>query len=309
MIGAPPLAVPTGWLHFKINIISGNAASGILISGGSAGNLVKGNFLGLDYTGNKALPNNVSGIVISGSTANTIGGTGTGAANTISGNQLNGVQLASGANTNLIQGNLIGTNAGGNATVGNTAEGVLLDDVSLNTISSNTISGNDANGVRIFGTGSMFNQVYANMIGVSAATSGTGAGTVPDLGNLGNGVLLDNAGPNTIGGSASGYGNTISGNLQSGVFLLSFLLSSQQTGYSVVEGNYIGTTADGEHAAPNGGNGILIDGSISNTIGGFTTKPGRAPGNVISGNCRRPEWPSSVPRTRHRRHSTSSSET
>src|SRR5215210_6889191 len=64
------------------NVISGNAGSGLFISG--AANFVYGNFVGVDVTGNKALAN-VVGVNVEG-TGNVIGGALAGQGNVISGN-------------------------------------------------------------------------------------------------------------------------------------------------------------------------------------------------------------------------------
>ena len=170
-IGGPSQDTLTGgYVKFQQNIISGNDASGIFISGVSgtdaSGNKVVGNYIGLDSSGNTALANSVSGIVISVADNNIIGGTGSGAMNVISGNQLNGIQVANSSTGNVIQGNEIGTNDGGNSAVGNTAEGILLINVPKNMVIGNTISGNSADGVRIFGGSATGNQIQGNWIGL-----------------------------------------------------------------------------------------------------------------------------------------------
>ncbi|MDW8241475.1 MAG: right-handed parallel beta-helix repeat-containing protein, partial [Acidobacteriota bacterium] len=79
----------------------------------------------------------------------------------------------------------------------------------------NIISGNNGNGVRIFaffGRGASGNHVQGNFIG----TDVTGAA---DLGNSGNGILIEGAPNNMIGGTAAGAGNLIAFNGQPGVFV------------------------------------------------------------------------------------------
>lgn len=70
------------------NVISSNASHGIRINGGGAtGNIVQGNYIGLDASGTLDRGNVLDGIRINGSaTSNLIGGTVAGAGNVISGN-------------------------------------------------------------------------------------------------------------------------------------------------------------------------------------------------------------------------------
>ena len=102
------------------NIISGNAGAGVFLND-STGNLVEGDYIGTDKTGNVALGNNPGGdeggydggvLIGNGSASNTIGGLtatpGTGAGNVISGNGSSGVDLEYAGSGNLIVGNLIG---------------------------------------------------------------------------------------------------------------------------------------------------------------------------------------------------------
>ncbi len=274
------------------NIISGNQSSGVLLSGNlktpfpgqtTLGNLVVGNAIGVDSTRSIATPNDNSGVVISFSSDNTIGGTTVSLANVISGNRLYGVLIAGNAAQgaapgNVLWGNLIGVGGGGESPLANTADGVFLLNVADEQIGGalpgqgNVISGNNGDGVRIFGGGSTGDQVLGNMIGVGS----TGETVVP---NQGDGVLLDDAGPgNTIGGAQAGSGNVISGNAQSGVMLIS---DSNSIGFgTVVEGDKIGVDGLGTSARPNNANGVFIFGSAANTIGGASD----ALGNIISGN-------------------------
>src|SRR5262249_30285788 len=108
------------------NLISGNRNFGlqILDSGPvSTGNLVAGNFIGIDVRGTVALGNwdisyDADGLRFVGGSGNTVGGTTAAARNVISGNEGIGLSFWSGTN-NTVQGNYIGTNAAGTAAVGN----------------------------------------------------------------------------------------------------------------------------------------------------------------------------------------------
>ncbi len=83
----------------------------------------------------------------------------------------------------------------------------------------------------------------------------------------------------TIGGTVSGSGNVISGNI-TGVYF------NTGTADSVIEGNYIGTDKTGTVAVPNDA-GIGFENTPGgNTIGGPTSAPGTGAGNLIAGNSR-----------------------
>ena len=82
--------------------------------------------------------------------------------------------------------------------------------------------------------------------------------------------MLNISGPNTVGGSAAGQGNLISGNSY-GILLLS--ASSNK-----MVGNLIGTDLNGTTAIPNTLDGIGI------TANPFILSPGPSSNNFISGN-------------------------
>ena len=88
-------------------------------------------------------------------------------------------------------------------------------------------------------------------------------------------AIYAGASNNTIGGTASGSGNVISGNAGNGVYL-----SDSGTTGNVVEGDYIGTDSTGSNALPNADGVVIQNGATNNTIGGTTS----AARDVISGN-------------------------
>ena len=197
------------------NIISGNTLAGIWLDGASTtGNVVLGNYVGLDAAGTIAIGNDQSGIWMSGASGNTIGGIAPGARNVISGNLVDGI-TGIGSSDNLIQSNYVGTDASGSFAIGNGEDGVYLQDGSNNTVGGttaaarNVLSGNGWSGLTFFGTGSD-NVAQGNYIGTNAA------GTGP-LGNLEQGVLIATPGPTTIGGTVPGTGNVIAYNGWDGV--------------------------------------------------------------------------------------------
>ena len=277
------------------NVISGNGIDGIRILGlfgGASANLIQGNIIGLDVTGTVGLSNGNNGINISEGPNNTVGGTVSAARNIISGNKNNGILIVGSASTaNLVQGNFIGTNASG-ANLGNSLSGVLIENASNNTISgantighngtiSSSIPGGAAGyGIDILGSGATGNIVLGNFIGTNASGA--------NLGNVQNGVLIDNARNNTIGGANTIGNNSISGVVGGGILIL----GSGATG-NVVQGNFIGTNASGADLG-NSPSGVVIDSASNNTIGGANTigRNGNgiditgsgATGNVVQGN-------------------------
>ena len=56
---------------------------GVVIENGGSGNLLEGNEVGTDITGQRPLGNSVDGILVNDASMNTIGGTGAGQGNTI----------------------------------------------------------------------------------------------------------------------------------------------------------------------------------------------------------------------------------
>ena len=261
------------------NLISGNLANGVQIvgdlSGASNGNVLIGNYIGLDSAGTNALANHGAGVTILNADNTTIGGPLTGSRNVISGNSLSGVSL-SGGTGNVVLNDLIGTNATGLSALGNGGDGVdLSSNAANNTIGGlnlpagprlgNVISGNGGFGVHIIGAAATGNLLIGNVIGLDV----TGGGKI---GNTLDGVFLDGAGNATIGGSTAAL-NVISGNGGAGVEI-------KGGSMNLIQSNYIGLNLGGSTGLPNNGDGLKIASSSNNTIGGI----GNGLGNVISGN-------------------------
>ena len=264
------------------NVISGNGLDGLDI-GNSPDNLIQGNFIGTDATGTVSLGNSQIGVHIVGSSDNTVGGTAAGARNIVSGNVSYGIVLQdSGTTRTIVQGNFIGTDVTGTTALGNGGDGIFIgfsgtNPSSLgNTIGGTTaaarniISGNQTDGIGIDAPngGGSGNLILGNFIGTDI--TGTTA-----LGNVGNGISINDASHNTIGGA-----NTIGFN-SDGIEIT----GSGATG-NVVQGNFIGTNVTGKQALGNHFDGIFVSNSPSNTIGGTTA----AARNVISGNQRFGIW-------------------
>jgi len=255
------------------NVVSGNVGDGISVGGpGSTGNLVQGNFVGINADGtapigNGSQPNSADygiRVGLGGASFNTVSG------NVVSGNLRGGLSIDNLAFDNLVVDNRIGTDPSGKLAIGNVDGGMIIQsDAHNNVVQNNLISGNLGPGLNIAGSpGAVNNLVEGNYIGTDV--TGTAA-----LGNQGDGVDVYLS-LNTIGGTTPGSANVISGNAFNGISLG----GSEATGIAV-EGNLIGTSIDGTSQLGNGGNGIEVFGGASaDTIGGSSS----GAGNVVSGN-------------------------
>jgi len=171
-----------------------------------------------------------------------------------------------------VTGNLIGTDSTGEADLGNALQGVEIDNASGVTVSGNArgsqvISGNQI-GVEIDGLTSIQNLIQGNFIGVDKA------GTA-DRGNSQEGVLIEGAFGNTVGGTTNAAANVISAN-QWGI-----RLDGPTATGNLIEGNLVGTDFTGTAPLGNEVNGILFtSGASNNTVGGT----GGGQGNIIAFN-------------------------
>jgi hypothetical protein len=246
------------------NLIAGSF-NGVFVSSGT-GNVIQGNFIGTDVTGNYPLGNTFGVNLSSSSSHTTVGGSTFGAGNLISGNLSGGLEIISSDNT--VQGNRIGTDATGTFALANGGNGVTITNGSNNLIggttpgAGNLISANSGDGIGAaasagMGTG---NVIQGNTIGTDIT------GVLP-LGNA-RGINLNNMTLATIGGAAPGAGNLISGNTGDGIF---FFVGSN----NLIQGNLIGTDINGTLPLGNGANGIhFTAGAHNNTMGG-TAPPAR----------------------------------
>ncbi len=195
------------------------------------------------------------------------------AASTIQGLVINGFATAiatfnSGTGGgNVIRGNFLGTDPTGTFAKANSvavsigAPSTLVggtDPADRNLVSGNT-AGVFSGAIQIAGaTGTT---IQGNLVGTDA----TGMLAIPNADGIYSNM------PATIGGSIAGAGNVISGNSLHGIFYQADIL---------IQGNLIGTTADGAARLGNGLNGVLNHGASGGTIGGLG--PGEA--NVIAYN-------------------------
>jgi hypothetical protein len=280
------------------NAISDNGQHGVEIAGqSSTNNKVLGNRIGTDFNGGSDFGNAQDGVRIGNASNNTIGGQVAGARNVISGNDANGVVI-SGTNSatfNKVEGNYIGTDASGTGALGNNlgnAEVGVRVETPGNFVggttsgAGNVISGNGGTGVSILATAvssAANNQIQGNFIGTDKDSTG-------DLGNTLDGVSIEGASGNFIGGTVAGARNVVSGNDGDGVLVISTgatgnrilrnsIFSNVGLGIDLAGGteNAAGATSNDAQDPDTGPNNLqnkpVLDSAI--TTGGSTTIAGR----------------------------------
>jgi len=258
LIGSPVdgLQLSAGSSTVKALVINSFQRDGLRLSG-PGGCVITGNYVGTNAAGTAAMANGVDGIHIQSSN-NTVGGTTAAARNVVSGNADDGIEIIGAAPTaNMIQGNYVGLNAAGTAAVGNGNDGIVIW-LSRN----NTIGGTAAGAGNVVGgnqSGFYFGDVTATGNAILGNFIGTNATGTAAVGNI-TGIYLDSA-STTVGGTTAGARNLISGNTWAGLWIAG-------ANGVVVQGNYVGTAADGTTALPNNFGVYLNAGANNNTIGG-----------------------------------------
>ena len=271
------LRITSGGVTIRGLVINRFGGNGIIITG-AGGNTIQGNYVGTNTAGTADLGNSLDGIRIDNSANNIIGGTTTQTRNIISGNNIHGVRIIGSASTsNTVQGNYIGVNASGSGALGNSYNGIWVAAGASNNLlggtapgAGNVISGNSDTGLEIQDSNSTGNRIEGNIIGLNAA--GTAA-----IGNL-DGVIIEDAHHNTIGGATSAQRNVISGNT-GGLQGNGVVIFGTNAIGNLVQNNYIGTDISGSLDLGNAGSGVLIS---DNGDGGVFK--GGASGNTIRDN-------------------------
>ena len=235
--GGSGISVTTAGHFITRNVISGNGAHGVNVSGSSASRTyISGNYIGTNGDGETGLGNDDSGVCVTGAPDVQT------AENVISGNGRHGVNVSA-ADAAVVLDNLIGSDATGAVDLGNGASGMAIASASNALVAGNVISGNGTQGVNITGaTGSSKNILAFNSI----------------INNGGHGVQLNGAGVtatilrfNVIGTDADGDADL--GNGGSGVHV------GQNASSNLVDENFI---------AFSGGDGVTIisPGATGNTV-------------------------------------------
>ena len=258
------------------NVFSGNGGSGISVNFSST-NTFSGNLVGTNATGMAAVGNGGIGILlINGSNDCVIGGSTQFERNIVANNGTglggNGINVDGSANT-IIRNNYVGIDITGTVAMGNAENGIAINAAPGTIIGGtgpdegNIISNHNFHAIVLNG-GSNNVTIQGNMMGTDAT------GSVA-MGNDDSGVIVINSTMVTIGGSAPGAGNLLSGSLSEyGIFIIS---SNNVT----VHGNLIGTDITGTLPIPNFDGGIRVDFfSNDNFIGGT----GAGEGNTIAFN-------------------------
>ena len=257
-------------------------ATGAAVFLNSSNNVVAGNYIGTDKTGDHSFVS--SGVIYQGSgngvyfagDNNRIGSDGSGTADTEQRNVISGYMQGAGlfmlGHHNVIAGNFIGTDATGTHAVPNGSgaanwggDGNLIGTNALgvaNASTRNIISGNAGHGIATTIGGANY-VIKGNYIG----TNVTGTLALPN----GASGIIDSSSHLTIGGPTPSERNIISGNAYTGI--TEFVSNG-----AVIQGNYIGMDVTGLSPIANGG-GINESGN-NDLIGG----PNPGEGNLISGN-------------------------
>ena len=259
------------------NLISGNGANGVLITGQATQTTLSGNFIGTTLSGVTALANALDGVDILNASGNSLLGCALSTDpfvfyNVISGNGANGLQITNSNNT-TVQGNFFGLGADNLTPVGNTLNGVVVEGTSNNTIMGGPIplgnvdAANGENGILVQGTASGFVS-YNTFCGLAAFQ------TYTNLGNGNDGMLITSTGSNILLRT-----NVITENANDGIEI-----GGNAKGV-VVSGNIIGLDTQGTAPMGNKNNGVEIDGTAHNIlIGGPQLTFNVIPHNAISAN-------------------------
>ncbi len=255
------------------NLISGNRGNGVLIDALSRGNTLNGNFIGTTASGDGALGNAGNGVWLDHAPGNSLVGckfvnNPFVYYNVVSGNGQNGLRVTNSDNV-TVQGNFFGVGANNTAIVKNRLDGILIDGASKNTQVGGVIplgnvsAGNGRNGIEVAERARGF--VTFNTFGGLLAFKGAAP-------NGNDGVLITSTGGNNLVRT-----NVLSGNRRNGIEL-----AGNASGVTV-DPDIVGLNTKGNGVLPNGGDGLLIDGTAHGNIIGGTLRS-VIPQNTFSGN-------------------------
>jgi len=258
----------------KRNLISGNTAAGVVLNGtGANNNLIIGNYIGTDISGELALSNHYGVIIKADADKNTVGGSTPEERNIISANWEIGVYIEA-SDSNKVSGNYIGTNSLGTDAFYIEGDSLIqANGVEINTVSKYNVIGGETEGERNIISG---NRVYGaiyygqvsenNICGNYIGTDVSGSYSIPNA----TGICVDDASNNNIIEQ-----NLLSGNISYGLFIV-----TTGSNYNHFRGNLVGTNHDATDSIPNDVGLLIGGGAKSNIIGGENT----GDRNIFSGN-------------------------
>src|SRR5574338_18724 len=206
------------------NVVCGSGVAGIEVAAGG-GNKIQHNFIGTTFDG-RMDAGNQQGILIGGSDNNIIGGPNWDDGNVISGNTIYGIFISgappdSYSENTIIQNNNIGLNPDQTAAVPNNF-GINITNATLSTvITDNIIAGNNGDGIYIWAyddeSSTLGHIIHSNTIGKnnSQTVFPNGGAGISIAGNVSNVKIGQDENGNYSG-------NTIVGNLNSGVQVVPF---------------------------------------------------------------------------------------
>jgi hypothetical protein len=262
------------------NVDAANGQDGIVVSNTASFFTSYNTFCGTAaFSDNPTFGNGADGMLLTSTGGNILIRT-----NVVTENGHDGIELSGAAQGIRVTGNLIGLGLNGTTTIvpmGNVDNGVELDGTAhsdviggpqptFNVVPQNTISSNGNNGVAIDG--------HAHGITVNNSYIGTNVLGQQLSGNGNDGVFIGaGTSGNVIGSPLASLLTVISGNGGDGIDM-------QGTTGNTVVGSLIGTDFSGALPLANVGDGILLNNSSRNIIGGIAAPNGRGLANIIAFN-------------------------
>ncbi|HMP77350.1 MAG TPA: hypothetical protein PKE12_13730 [Kiritimatiellia bacterium] len=246
------------------NVIAASRLTGMVIGGSSSNIVVQNNYIGLNASGDAAIPNGTTGVGVDASDV-TIGGTGT-LGNVISGNGSFGIEINTGRNVRVL-GNTIGLAADGATPIPNSSGGVRLRGGALGAVvggsgslEANVIARNGGASEFVVDGPSAGHQILGNFIGVQRfAVTFTNH-------DAGRGLFINNSPSNRVAGNVLG---------QLGEPLY---IGGTGSFANAVQGNFIGEYQ--LEPITNSSWGVIITNARNTVLGGFTADER----NLITGN-------------------------
>ena len=248
-------------------LINGDGISGdgLTLAPGSGGSVIKGLAI-FGFTGGAAIDVQSNGNTIAADWLGRYAASGTvlGTSNAI------GLEIDSASNNTIGLGAVLTiappadsslsaiTVSGRDLISGNSSDGILVDSPDVGLPSS----------------GNLIQDTFVGTDGTGTTTSITLPGSTSpiSMSNVGYGIEIDSSMGNTVGGTTTDTLVLVSGNSKGGI-----LISGDPSvgdppvptaSANLVQNTYVGTNVSGTQALPNQGNGIAIEDSTANTIGG-----------------------------------------